>query len=98
VDPPKFNVQIFAPSNATPTVPVPASTVLMTLWVATSTSLTLPSVKFVTHTNGGVGTVSEIDPATHSVVNTVTVGSGPRGVAFDGSHARDIDLADVVRA
>ena len=31
-------------------------------------------------------TVSEIAVATHSVINTVTVGTNPCAVAFDGSH------------
>ncbi len=36
-------------------------------------------------TNGG-GTVSEIEASTGTVVNTIPVGSGARGVSSDGTH------------
>lgn len=37
-------------------------------------------------TNSGTGTVSVIDPTTHSVSNTITVGSAPWGISIDNVH------------
>ena len=46
--------------------------------------------------NDGSGTVSEVDVASHIVINTVTVGGNPVGVAFDGSHIWVSNVNDTV--
>ncbi|GBD98707.1 hypothetical protein BMS3Abin07_00733 [bacterium BMS3Abin07] len=58
-----------------------------------------PSGSTVYLTNSGNGTVSVIDTANNTVLRTITVGSGPKGVAIDSSAnsgSNNVSVIDTV--
>lgn len=80
VNPNRESVYEFVPSTSTFTeIALPAGSA--PAMVATDDTNNLVYV-----TNSGTGSVSVIDPATHTVANTVSVGTTPWGISIDNVH------------